>query len=305
MTSGIRVTCAEPQVRQVLQSWLDRGALAPPIDLSLAVDIGEPAVPPDGEGSLFRQPPVTIRSGAPSGNVSLSWDVAPAVAFLDRGATTARVTLSPAAAARIEECVRTFFMLVLIFLLRRAGWHHVHAATAIDPANRGWLLAGNAQAGKSTTAALLASCGWRVGGDDTAFIAPAGDRVTVIAFHTPIALRAGGRDLLNRPGGHPLPERRKTAYWPEELGGAWAPRVEPDVIVFPSVGDAETRAVRLTTTEAMADLVRWSAWVVLEPDLAQEHLDLLGRLARQARSYRVSLGRDLFARPERLTELVT
>jgi hypothetical protein len=276
----------------------------PPVGLVLAVQIGEPSLPVDDESPVFRQPTVTIRSGSESGGVSVLWDVAPAAAFIDRGATTANVTLSPAAAARLDLCARTFLMAVLVLLLRRAGWHHVHAATAIDPSDRGWLLAGNAEAGKSTTAALLASQGWWVGTDDTAFLVSGGERVSVMSFRAPIALRAGGMELLNQTGGRPLSDRRKAGYSPEDLGGVWAPHVEPDLIVFPTVGTDETRAVRVTPAQALAELVRWSAWVVLEPDLAQPHLDLLTRLARQARSYRVILGRDLFAQPGRLAELV-
>jgi hypothetical protein len=55
----------------------------------------------------------------------------------------------------------------------------------------------------------------------------------------------------------------------------------------------------------VAELVRWSAWVMLELDLAQGHLDVLTRLTRQVRCYRVTLGSDLFTRPNRLIELVT
>ncbi|HEU5262498.1 MAG TPA: hypothetical protein VFU41_13860 [Gemmatimonadales bacterium] len=220
------------------------------------------------------------------------------------GATTARVTLSPAAVTRLDTCARTFLTLVLIFLLRRVGWHHIHAATALDPAGRGWLIAGNAQAGKSTTTALLASRGWQVGTDDVAFLAPARERVAAVAYHAPLALRPAAYHLLGAPGGVFSPERRKIACWPEELGGRWVPRIHPDVLLFPSVGDGRTSAAPIRARDTLAELVRWSAWVMLEPDLAQEHLDLLTRLARQARSYRVTVGRDLFARPTRLAELV-
>jgi len=54
----------------------------------------------------------------------------------------------------------------------------------------------------------------------------------------------------------------------------------------------------------VAGLVRWSAWVMLEPERAQQHLDLLARLAAQVRGYRVVLGRDLFRHPARLQELI-
>jgi len=51
--------------------------------------------------------------------------------------------------------------------------------------------------------------------------------------------------------------------------------------------------------------VRWSAWVTLEADLAQAHLDLLGALAGQARSFRLTLGPDLFCGRDLLQGMVS
>lgn len=305
MSTTIRLECDDPDLRAALLGWLKSGGLTPPDTLVLAVAVGDPAPPMNDSRTVFRQPGVAIRTGPPQGGVHIWWDVAPAVAELAPGEKTARVTMSPAAVARFEECSRSFLMTVLIFLLRRTAWHHVHGATAVAPSGMGWLIAGNSHAGKSTTAALLASCGWPVGTDDIAFLAPAGHRVAVQGYHGPIALRPGAYELLGRAGGVRLPRRRKMGYRPEDLGGAWAPTVDPSVILFTSVGnDAETTAAPLGGRETMAELVRWSAWVVLEPEIAQEHLDLIARLAGQARSFRVRLGRDLFEHPTRLAELV-
>jgi len=279
--------------------------LEPPGALTIAVTVGDPVAPQRDPRPVFRQPGVAIRTGPPLGGVHIWWDAAPASAVLGPAETRAHVTLSPAAVERFEECSRSFLMTVLIFLLRRTAWHHVHGATAIAPSGAGWLIAGNSHAGKSTTAALLASSGWPVGTDDIAFLAPAAERrVAVMGFRSPIALRPGAQELLDRAGGIRLTKRQKVGYRPEDLGGEWVPRVEPAVILFTSVGDAETMATPLGGRETMVELVRWSAWVVLEPEIAQEHLDLIARLAAQARSYRVRLGRDLFERPERLAELV-
>jgi hypothetical protein len=214
------------------------------------------------------------------------------------------VILSPKAVENLEESTRTFFLTVLIFLLRRAGWHHVHGGTAVDPKGRGWLFAGDSHSGKSTTAALVCSQGWAVGTDDIAFLAPAGDRVEVRAFRSRIALRSGGQDLLARSGGVPLLRRGKTGFWPDELGGTWVPTVEPEIVTFTTVGGKSTRAEALSPGQTLAQLVRWSAWVVVEPGLADEHLALISRLGRQSRAYQVSLGRDLFNHPGLLSELI-
>ncbi|HEU5171516.1 MAG TPA: hypothetical protein VFU46_13300 [Gemmatimonadales bacterium] len=306
MASSIDLVCAEPTVQTALRAWLDEGRLDPPGPLALDVRIAQP--PPDNEsgGAVFEQPGVLVRSGAPRRGVRIEWTAAPAVALLPPGETTAYVTLSAAAAARIHECLRTFLLTVLIFLLRRRGWHHIHAATAVDPRGRGWLIAGDAHAGKSTTAALLAACGWEVGTDDVAFLTGAAANVAAVGLRQPIALRPGGHLLLRRRGTVQLPERRKVGYWPEDLGGRWVSRAEPRVILFTSVAERTlvTRAEPLARREALTELIRWSAWVMLEPEFAQHHLELLASLARQAQSYRVMLGRDLFAHPARLAALV-
>ena len=311
MSGGITVQCPDPRVTAVLGEWLDAGRLEPSRPLTLDITIADPAPPgPDLVQPPFRQPEVAIHvlPGRDTDTVHVRWDLAPAYAIIGARPDSAQVVLSPAAAARIDAARRTFFVSVLIFLLRRVGWHHVHAATAIDTGGRGWLFAGNSGAGKSTTAALLASRGWRIGTDDLAFLSPAGERVSVIGFREPLALRPGGVALLDRLGAGPaavLTRRDKTGYWPEDLGGQWTPRVEPDVVCFTSIGDATTTVAPLRPKETLASLVRWSAWVILEPALADQHLQLITGLARQARGFRVTLGRDLFEQRIALEDLVS
>ena len=303
--SSIDLACDVPEIERSLRDWLEAGALDPPVRVTLDVRVADRWVEVDDARRVFEQPGVEIRSGPPEDGVAISWQVAPARAVIPAGSTVAQVVLSREAAGMVDRCTRTFMTTVLIFLLRRVGWHHVHAATAIDPLGRGWLLAGNAHAGKSTTAALLASRGWRVGTDDTAFLVSDGERVSVVARRGPIALREGGCDLVARSrGGKSIPERGKTGFWPEELGGAWVSRIDPELLLFTSVGDATTSARRLSPGEALPELVRWSAWVMLEPELADEHLELIRRLAQQVRSYRVTFGRDLFEGSACLEDLV-
>ena len=301
----------------MLQAWADNLRLSIPVPIVLDVAVGNPLETTGARagGKVFRQPGVAIYT-TDTGAVHARWNPARATATLDPGSTTARVTLSRGAMTRLDECARVFLSAVLILLLRRVGWHHVHGGIAIDPCGKGWLIVGDSGAGKSTTTALLAASGWRVGNDDIVFLGEAGrsrNRVVVAAAHTPIALR---EDMSRRLGSthEPQPERGKMIYWPEDLGGRWVDRVEPDVIMFISAngsgGDAEsepgavTRAEAMAAPEATARLVRASAWVMLEPQLAQGHLELLARLARQARCFRIRLAEDLFTSPQRLQELI-
>lgn len=299
----IEVLCGDPAVKAALEDWLTRLALEVPVGLTFDVSVTTTDVPELTE-TVFEQPEVRFARGPGGRGLRLAWDEAPAFAEVPGDGRTASIQLSPAAVAELELCTRTFLMAVLIVLVRRLRWYHLHAATAIDPDGRGWLITGNAHAGKSTTAALLAASGWRVGTDDVAFLERQGDRIIVHTCRAPIALRDGGYRLLARAGGVPLPDRGKVGYMPEDLGGVWTPLVDPEVVIFTVVGNASTTAHPLERRGAVAELVRWSAWVMLEPDLAQDHLDVLTRLAGQARCFRVTLGRDLFAQPNRLIELV-
>jgi hypothetical protein len=301
--TSVRVRCDDARVGSALAAWLDGLRIDAPPGLVLDVAVTDGA-PPELDETVFEQPTVRFARGPDERGIRLVWEEAPAWAEVPAESCTASVKLSAAAVERLESCTRIFFMAVLIVLLRRAGWHHVHAATAIDPGGKGWLVAGNAHAGKSTTAALFAAWKWRVGTDDAAFLEGHGDRVLVHTCHAPIALRDGGRRLLARAGGVALPARGKVGYWPEDLGGVWTPLVTPEIVIFTSVGAGRTVAEPLDRRSALTELVRWSAWVMLEPDLAQHHLDLLTRLTYQARCYRVTLGRDLFTRPNRLLDLV-
>ncbi|HXW96159.1 MAG TPA: hypothetical protein VEI47_01140 [Gemmatimonadales bacterium] len=292
----ITVRCDDEPVRAAVQRWLDAGRIEPPLPLEIAIRIGDVVVPPQGDSRpIFHQPEISIRSSGTDDRVTITWDTWPASAELPSKSTTAEVRLSRDAVDHLDGCLRHFLITVLIFLLRRAGWHHVHAATAVDTRGRGWLLAGNSEAGKSTTAALLATRGWAVGSDDITFLeARPGGRVTAHAFRTRLALRSGGEALLARAGGQTLSGRGKVGFWPEELGGSWAPEVEPDILLFTRVGDTVTEVEPMRPADTLAELVRWSAWVALEPALAQDHLDLLSALGAQARAFRVRLGRDLF-----------
>jgi hypothetical protein len=305
VSAPITVACDDLEVRRWVEDWVASSRLAPPTALTVALRIVADASPGPVDGRTpFLQPQIEIRSGPPQGDVRIRWLAGPARATIAPGSRTAEVELGASALLEHEPLAQSFLQTVLIFLLRRAGWQHVHAAVARDPVGRAWLFAGNAQAGKSTTAALLATKGWAVGGDDSTFLVANDGSVEAVAQRAPIALRPHGHALLSAPVGAAVRGGRKTAFFPEELGGTWAQRVTPQILILPRVEGEVTRAEPVRPRDALVELVRWSAWVALEPELAQEHLGLLTTLAGQARCYRLALGPDLFADRDLLMELI-
>jgi hypothetical protein len=151
---------------------------------------------------------------------------------------------------------------------------------------------------------LLATRGWGVGTDDTAFLVDGTKPVEVLAWREPIALREGGYDMLALRSGQDLTRRGKTGFFPEELGGRWVQRIAPDVLAIASLHDGPTCFEPLKPTLAVADLLSWSLLFIVDPESAQRHLELVTRLATQAQCYRLKLGRDIFEHPDLLSELV-
>jgi hypothetical protein len=239
--------------------------------------------------------------------VRIEWEEFPAVAVVHETEPRATIWFSPAAAAQLEDGDRSFLLITLVFILRRIGWFHVHGAALTDPRGRGWLIAGNSHCGKSTTTALLATRGWQVATDDIGFLTMHEEDAVVMGFHSLIALRPGGQAMLGARhaalGGEVLERRNKHGFLAEELGAKWTPRVTPRIIAFPSLGERTTME-RAVPRVALSEIVKWSSWVLYEPGFAQEQLDVLGRLAAQARCYHLTLGPDLFEHPDMLEELI-
>jgi hypothetical protein len=286
-----------------VETWLAESRLLPAQPLDLIMTVTSEAWRGEDRRQILRQPLLTYYYGAPDGCVRLVWRDGLGHAVVAQGSTSADVAVERSLAEQPETWLRPFLLAVVTALLRRAGWNHIHAATVVDPAGRGWLIAGDANSGKSTTAALLATRGWGVGTDDTAFLVDGATPVEVLAWREPIALREAGYELLRLNGGLKLPRRRKTGFFPEELGGRWVASVAPAIVAISTLHDGPTRLEPMRAPLAVADLLSWSLLFIVEPEGAQRHLELVTRLAAQAKCYRLLLGRDIFENPDLLMDL--
>ena len=307
MSHEVSVRTAHAGLAARVRAWLDDARLTLPRQVTLVIDVGPLPMPPTDARDVFRQGRVAIRSGPPIQTVTLDWEPRLGRAVLAPDSTTAHVVVTEPSLEHENELLRSFLLNVCILLVRRVGLHHVHAAALRDPHGRGWMLAGTSGSGKSTTTALLARHGWSVGTDDIAFLAEGATPKTtdVVCWRERLALHDDAVVAVGPEGGTALESRRKTGWFPEELGTDWLPRVTPQVLLFPTAehGDA-TSVTPIKGRDAVARLMRWSPWVALEADLADEHLLRLSQLASQARAFEVVLGRDLFDSPDRLLELI-
>ena len=167
-----------------------------------------------------------------------------------------------------------------IIRLRQRGRYLVHAAGAVDPSGRAWLLAGDSGRGKSTLAYALARNGWAVLGDDG------------------VLIERNGAGVMAHPWREPLRvSQRLSSAFPELGDGERAPSLgDPRLRVAMAMRTAASapvvavvlveRAAEFAITSAgpvsaLAALVRQSPWVILDDEYARPHLELLRHTAAQ------------------------
>jgi hypothetical protein len=176
-----------------------------------------------------------------------------------------------------------------ILRLRQRRRYHIHAAGAVDPAGRAWLLTGPTGSGKSTLAYALARKGWPILGDD-GVIVEVGRTGSVVAYRWREPLRvssalssefpelaAATRDARMLPS-----DPRQRAEVP--VAGARSAPVA--ALVWVEQGD-EDRLTPLTPADALIELVRQSAWVLIADGGSPAHLAALRQIAVEVPSFRL------------------
>lgn len=200
------------------------------------------------------------------------------------------------------------FTFPLLELLRHRGLYHVHAAGLARGA-RGVLFPGDTGAGKSTLTVSLIRVGWDYLSDDALLLRSGPGGVEALAipdeFHLDPTLAVPFPELnvLKERAGYNHSRRR--AFRPEEVYDcSLAPACVPTLLLFPRIAPGGTRAEAITPSQALAELIRASALVLLDERVAAPHLEALRRLVAQCRCYRLYHGPDALEDPERVPRLV-
>jgi hypothetical protein len=216
-----------------------------------------------------------------------------------------------AACPQVPTALRKDLVLyVLLLLLRRRELFALHASAVVER-GAGCLLVAPSENGKSTSTFALVRRGWSYLGDDALLLQQAGDGVEALALRRDLCLDPALRKpfpevaLHGQPG--PFAARGKhrldmRALFPDRL----VDRCLPRVLLFPEiVREARSHLVPVSPPEVLARLVAQSAVLALDLEMVPRHVELLGCLARQARSYRLLAGRDLAAHPEGVADLLS
>jgi hypothetical protein len=177
--------------------------------------------------------------------------------------------------------------------LRRFGIFDLHSAGVALPNTRdGVLIVGPSGSGKSTLTTQLAGAGWSYLSDDELLLSLNDSEVEARGFRSFFALANANNAL-------------KDCFEPVEMFSA--PRVDkiaPRFIFFTCVsGAAETRFDALTQAETMSRLIRACPWATYDTAIAGANIELLSRLARQAKGFKLAAGTDLLE-PDRAAQII-
>jgi hypothetical protein len=175
-----------------------------------------------------------------------------------------------------------------ILRLRQRRRYHIHAAGVVDPAGRAWLLVGPTGSGKSTLAYALARAGWAVLGDDGVIVEIRQQRVVAMGWREPLR--------VSRTLASVFPELATEQTAARAIPGDARQRAEMSVpaaacacvaaLVWIQQGPVDHLAP-VSPTQALVDLVRESAWVLIADGGAPAHLEALRHIVTEVPSYRL------------------
>lgn len=187
--------------------------------------------------------------------------------------------------------------------LRRFGMFELHGAGVVVPeTGTGVLIVGPSGSGKSTLTLQLASAGWGYLSDDELLLSLNEEAVEARGFRNFFALAP-----TDSPADSPTNSKASLKTCFEPTGMFDAPRTDcvvPRFLLFTAIGGTnKTQLHELTQAETMSRLIRACPWATYDTAIAGPNLELLSRLARQAKGFNLMAATDLLE-PDRASRII-
>ena len=164
--------------------------------------------------------------------------------------------------------------------LRRHGLFDLHSAGVVEPqSGKAVLIIGPSGSGKSTLTLQLVQSAWSYLSDDELLLSLGEGAVEARGFRSFFAISEAGAQF-------------KRCF--EPLGSKRVEQAYPGVLLFISLNrESRSQLSKLTQAETMMRLITACPWATYDRSVAGANLELLSALARQARGFDLSAGRDL------------
>jgi hypothetical protein len=219
--------------------------------------------------------------------------------------------------AREDQAVSRVMLYAMDAAMRRSGLYQMHGAGVVDPeSGESALIIGASGSGKSTLTLQLAVSGWLYLTDDTLLISEKNGTVEARGLRKKFAAAETSLRSYNLPrleealGNFDALEPGKRRFRPNVLfPDQLASECVPTAIFFSRVArdtqNTRSHIRRISEVDAMTRLVRTSPWATYDSPVSRAYLGVLALLSRQARSYELHAGFDIYNQPDVTVALLT
>lgn len=204
---------------------------------------------------------------------------------------------------------RELFLTGVLMLLHRRGRFGMHA-NGLKKGNTGILITGDSGAGKTTLTLALLRAGWSYLSDDAVVLHEINEGVEAMAFRRGFSCTAQTREQFRelQPAGDEW-ENIAPDKWlgTVRIDGRelFASQCLPTVIVHPQQsGESKSRIELMSPIVSLGHIIRQSAGIIAESELATEQLNLVRDLVEQSVNVRLLTGTDVFTSPDAVSELI-
>lgn len=180
------------------------------------------------------------------------------------------------------------FETALMLLLRKRGWHPLHASGGKLAVNM--LFPGRTMSGKSTLALRLHESGGKILSDDRVFLSDENGKITATGFNHQILLRESEK----------VDAEIKNIYDPEQNEeDSSIKSMIPEALLFPAFKALkEPELTEISPGESSIRLMSLSL-----PPINKGHMEIFFKLSRQCRSFELALPK-IKERPEKVVKLL-
>jgi hypothetical protein len=222
----------------------------------------------------------------------------------------AHARLAPCFFAKPAVVQANFWCFAILKLLRPLGIYSLHAAGLATKCGEGLLLVAPSGSGKSTLAIGLIRAGWNYLSDDAVLLRTGSEGIEALACRKSFYIDGArakhyaeftlGSEEPDSSGG-----RRRTIGVTKAYPERHMARCSPRLIIFPRITPRPRSALEtMPRIHAMRSLLAQSGPQVFDRYTMRDHLRLLKTLLKQAETYELSAGRDLYEDPAKLIDLM-
>lgn len=210
---------------------------------------------------------------------------------------------------RPPKSQQELLMLALLWLLRRHGLYGLHA-NAIVKDGLGILFVGGTCSGKSTTSLSLIRQGWRYLSDDVTLLRHSPNGIQAITFQKGFSFDpnlANHYPELEEPlRTAPFNGKKRFLDIDPIYPDRFLPCCLPKVLIFPKiVSHDKSELIPVNRAMSLILLSQNSGGTMVDKEMVKKQIEVLKQLVYQTSSYQLLAGRDLYEKPEKISEILS